>query len=132
MIGGGYWATGVTVDHHPDYGWIATVEFHDDGFAEQGSTEGILRTRYFCGDGVLVSDKVTDALTTQIDLVIADAERLGIAFGRYPELPPAVYYKGDGEDPDYPAPDGWRTLLNRQAARLGWHCHHDDAAEVAS
>ena len=125
MIGNGYWATGITVlwqySGSGDYGWSARVEYLDGGFcnddADKGqvSTEGILHTRYAVRDG-----KTADALTVVIDTIKADAERLGVRWPAPGQSKPHVYYKGDGEDEDYPPPDGWRELVDAQAARLGW------------
>ena len=117
MIGTNYWATGITVRHHEGK-WSATVEYLDAGFADDNadaqrvSTEGNLHTRYFLRDGEHAS-----ALTVAIDVVKADAERLGIVWGT---PGPFVYMKGDGEDETFPPPDGWRELVDAQARRLGW------------
>ena len=124
MIGNGYWSTGITVTWQysgsGDYGWAASLEYLDDGFcnddADVGrvSTEGTLHTRYAVRQG-----ETADALTVVIDTIKADAERLGIRWGAV--TPGAtVYYKGDGEDEDFPPPDGWREMVNAQAERLGW------------
>jgi hypothetical protein len=113
MIGNGYWATGITVHHgyagSRGYGWGATLDFLDDGFMAEDSTQGTLCTRYY-----------VTSLARAIDLIKADAERLGITFRQGDELP-MLYYKGDGEDPDYPPPVGWRAMLADQAERIGWH-----------
>jgi hypothetical protein len=94
MIGDGYWATGITVCWNEHLGWVASVDFYDDGFCEQGSTEGTLKTRYWSNDASEAS------LARQVDLVKADAERLGITFGRHADsVPCCLYYRGDGEDP---------------------------------
>lgn len=121
MIGSHYWSTGITLRYSTLRGsqgaWAARVDYLDDGFASDDtdagkiSTEGGIRTRYFVEDGT-----TTEALTAVIDTVKADAERLGIVWRDRPHL----YYECDGEDPEWPAPDGWRTTLNAQAARLGW------------
>jgi len=124
MIGERYWSTGIAVAYAyaggGDMGWAAQIDYNDNGFcnddADAGviSTEGILRTRYSVRDG---AEK--DALTAVIDVIRADAERLGIGF---PDAVtgPFVYYKGDGEDPEFPPPDGWREMLAAQAERIGW------------
>ena len=121
----GYWATGIQVcwleraggdGHGSRSGWSATIDFYDDGFCDDDadagrvSTEGQLRTRYAVHDGQTVS-----GLTAAIDALLADAERLGIQFHDR-----SLYYRKDGEDPDWPAPDGWRALLAAQAERIGW------------
>ena len=49
------------------------------------------------------------------DTLIRDAEALGIEF-----QDPMLYGHEDGEDLDYPMPDGWAELLEEEAERLGW------------
>jgi hypothetical protein len=128
LIGNGYWATGITVKYGYSgmnlCGWGAEVEFYDNGFCDDDtdngaiSTQGRIGTRYFVREGTRPD---ADALSAAIDAVKRDAERLGITWG----IPAAgmmstVYYVGDGEDEDYPPPDGWRGMVNAQARRLGW------------
>lgn len=120
MIGNGYWAVGITVWHSPERGWRARVEYKDDGFvndrpwAGQISTEGVLETRYWVDDS-----SAGDGLTVAVDLIKADAERLGITWKHMPEVSsPTVYYDENNED--YLPPDGWHGLMNAQAVRLGW------------
>lgn len=126
MIGAGYWATGITVEFFPsagcDGGWAASLNFVDDGFCSDEpslgivSTEGTLRTRYF----VHSAGSPDGGLPTALDVLIADAARLGITFRRFPDNEPMIYYRGDGEDPDHEPPDGWLALLTAEANRLGW------------
>lgn len=40
-----------------------------------------------------------------------------------------LYYLGDGEDPRYPPPAGWRRLLADEAARLGWDTYREVPGE---
>lgn len=121
MIGASYWATGITVTHHPEnWGgsssarepreWAAYVDYLDDGFCDWHSTEGRLRTRYG-----------TPSLTEAIDLVKTDADRLGIVWKE-----PTLYVEGDGEDPEVSLPEGWRDLLAAECDRLGWRQYSDD------
>lgn len=130
MIGNRYWSTGIIVRSMGDK-WAATVEYFDDGFASDDanarriSTEGRLHTRYMVEDGNHV-----DALTVVIDTVKADAERLGIEFKSATGL--HVYYEGDGENPEWPPPDGWRQMVDAQSRRLGWEPFYTlSPAEVA-
>ncbi len=118
-----YWTTGITVywDTH-NGGWHALCEYLDDGWVgdnnadlQKVSTQGKLETRYAVKDGDLVS-----GLTAAVDAVLADAQRLGIQFGTPAGDGPTLYYTGDGEWADYPAPDGWRELLAAESGRLGW------------
>jgi hypothetical protein len=96
MIGPGYWSTGITISRTSRGQWRVTLDFFDDGFAEDGSTEGILRVRY----------DMTD-LGTAVDLLKDDAERLGITW-----RDPAVYAKDDAEQ--------LKPFATRQSTRLGW------------
>lgn len=127
--GDGYWATGITVRWR-DYtgtrndvrhgGWDAWLDFYDDGFNDDDpdagsiATEGTLRTRY----GVRNGEQVT-GLRAAIDALIADAQRLGVRL-RAATTGPTLYYHRDGEDQNFPPPDGWRELLAAEATRLGW------------
>lgn len=120
----GYWATGIALRWRNDTctGWAGTVEFFDDGWigdddADTGhvSTEGVLRTRYEVTDGPTAS-----GLATVIDVLLADAERLGITFHATPDATPHLWYVGDGETRDYPPPTGWRAMLREQAERIAW------------
>lgn len=126
----GYWSTGITLtwtahagyrDGEPHPGWSATADYLDDGFCSdetdmnQVSTEGVLRTRYAIPDGATRS-----ALTVVIYTMLADAAKLGITFTGAGLGLPMLYYRGDGEDADYPPPPGWHTLLIEQAKRIGW------------
>lgn len=127
---GRYWSTGITVAYSPfaeringePYGgWHASLNYCDDGFADndpdvgQVSTEGSLHTRYPVRDA-----EVRSGLSVAIDTLLADAERLGIEFTRVGAEPPNIYYRGDGEDPEWPAPDGWLEVRAAEARRIGW------------
>ena len=137
--GHGYWATGITVCWQPGSsvrggvrhdGWTARAEFFDGGFCDDDadlhrvSTEGVLHTRYAVPDG----DTVT-GLRAAIDTIVADAQRLGITFRRpVDDDRPALYYKGDGEDPEWPAPDGWEQMLAAEAERIEWRTYSSVSA----
>lgn len=136
---GTYWSTGITVhwrenasgDGAPTSAWGASLDFLDDGFTNdkpdeaQVSTEGTLRTRYYVRD----SEK-TSGLSAAVDALLADAARLGISFRIVADDGPHLYYKGDGCWEDYPAPDGWRETLAREAARIGWQSAYLPAAST--
>lgn len=128
MIGPRWWATGVTCKWRPTAtnggpGWSGTLQFYDSGFCDddtdagQVSTEGELRSRYYVPDGT-----TTDGLTAMLDVLIADAARLGIVFDHHGTAP-YLYVEGDGERDDVPLPDGWREMLAVQALRLGWETY---------
>ncbi len=109
MVGDKYWTTGITVSHFFGNRWQALVEFFDDGFCQDESTQGTLRTRYY-GD-----------LAHAIDTVIADADRLGIQWKDR-----RLYSIGDGEDYESPMPEGWKLLLKAQAERVGFEFPYQD------
>lgn len=137
---GHYWSTGITVTWSPRArtingqahpGWKASAAFLDDGFANDDvaagkiSTQGHLETRYFVTDTDIPSTHLRpgenlSGLTAAVDALITDAERLGIDFKIWSDQQPTLYYKGDGEDADYPAPEGWRDMLKVEAERIGW------------
>ncbi|MFE6939626.1 hypothetical protein [Streptomyces chartreusis] len=128
---GRYWSTGITVTYsplaerindEPYNGWHAKLDYQDDGIANndpdtgQIATEGTLYTRYPTRDA-----KIRSGLSIAPHTLIADAKRLGIEFravGRRTE--PWLFYRGDGEDADYPPPDGWREALAAEADRIGF------------
>lgn len=116
MIGERYWSIGIVLTYDRK-NWGGEVEFYDNGFVDDDadagriSTEGILRSRYYIADGDHAS-----ALTVVIDVLKADAERLGIQWRDSPHL----HVKGDGEWEDFPPPEDWRLLLLQQSERIGW------------
>lgn len=127
---GTYWSTGISVHWRDDTsvrdgvsrgGWSASLDFLDDGFTNDDpdngevATEGTLHTRYFVRDGDTIS-----GLSAAVDALLADSARLGITFRVVVGDTPNLYYKGDGEWEDNPAPDGWRETLAAEAARIGW------------
>lgn len=107
MIGDRYWTTGITLKPN-DGEWAATAEFCDNGFCDDESTEGRLKTRYY-----------VPTMAQALDLLIGDLIKLGIKLGSA-DMPPMIYMQGDGEDPDVDYPDGWRELLAEQAKRVQW------------
>lgn len=115
MVGERYWSTGITLVCNGGK-WSASADFQDDGFCQERSTEGKIWTRYQC-------ESLT--LAEVLDLLREDAERLGIAFRTLPgNVGPSLYYQGDGEDQDFPPPEGWERLLADQAERIGWNFFH--------
>ena len=110
MIGDKYWSTGITLKwwDHDEKPWTATLSFYDDGFCDGRSTEGTLHLRYFVATAA-----------EAIDLLKADAERLGITWSSVGNCP-QLYLKGDGEDPEWPPPPNWQEHLAAEAKRIGW------------
>lgn len=125
MIGEQYWATGLIlrpslqrVNQSDRVRWSVRVEFYDDGWAQDGSTEGVLHSRY-----------PEDDLAQAIDTLRQDAAKLGIRFERVGLLP-FLSIEGDGKSQDWPSPPGWRALLREQAARIGFDTY--ELAEAAA
>lgn len=108
MIGDGYWSTGIVLKYSGDGKWSASLDFYDDGFCDDESTEGNLHTRYFVG------------IETAIDTLIADAKTLGIRFVNPTGDNPRLYAYGDGESKEWPMPKGYDELLSQQARRIGY------------
>lgn len=111
MIGNTYWTTGITLKYLDTDCWSASLEFFDGGHCDEQSTNGTLHTRYFV------------PLDLAIDTLMTDAKRIGIEFSCIEDLPPVLFYDGDGENTDYPPPEGWRAILRSQAERIGWRTY---------
>lgn len=115
MVGDHYWTTSIVLKWNECDGWAAAVEFFDDGFCNYLSTEGKLHTRYF------------GFLEQSIDVVLADAKRLGIEFKNNIAGKPFLLYDGDGENKDYPPPPNWKVILREQAQRIGFTSYLEDS-----
>jgi hypothetical protein len=112
---GRYWTTAINVSYDAyRETWAASIDFLDDGFANDDtdtgriSTEGSLRTRYHVSAG-----RQTPALTAAIDVIVADMERLGIEFQAR-----NLFY--DDRSGTFPEPNNWKRLHDGQVTRLGW------------
>jgi hypothetical protein len=123
MIGTGWWSTGVTArwaySGGGQYGWAASLDYLDDGWCDDDPAAGRVSTQGRIGTRYAVKD-ITDCntLTVVLDVLIADAERLGIEWRS-----PTLYYEADGENASYPPPERWDEALRAQAARLGWRTY---------
>lgn len=103
MIGSEYWATGIKVCYLAYKNqWSATVEFFDDGFCQDESTQGTIYSRYFADIEIV------------LDVVKRDAEKLGIVWKHK-----NIYVEHDGEG-DVELPSDWREIIQRQAERIGF------------
>jgi hypothetical protein len=130
LIGDRYWATGITVHADPEHmdRWTAEVVYVDDGLpggddnTDKGviSTEGRLYTRYAVRPG-----DTADALTAAIDVIKADAERIGVTWAK----DATVCYIGAGRWDVFPPPARWRETVNAQAVRLGWRPAYSSHSE---
>lgn len=117
MIGDSYWYTGVKVTHYGGK-WGASLDFWDDGFCEDASTQGTLTTRYYL-----------PTPTAAIDTLLADASKLGLVPCN-PAEPLHIYVTGTLTG--WPA--DWRRVIGQEAARRGWDCPSEcrDAAKGAA
>lgn len=110
------WSTGITVKYGyggtrkgEEYsGWWAELKWTSGGFCTPGTMEGDIHTRY-----------AEATMSEAIDYVVAVADRFGITQGPT-GAPFHLYYETDGENPDWPPPDGWRAMLQEEAKRRGW------------
>ena len=72
---GRYWSNTILVRATPtSEGVVVKLLFFDGGFGDQASTEGELTTRYY-----VTKDNKAESLRTAIDLVLKDAQKLGIS-----------------------------------------------------
>lgn len=113
MIGDNFWSVGIIISwrryNNVNGEWNAKVEFFDNGICEDGSTRGVLSSRYYESN----LDKV-------IDIIKADAEKLGIEFKVIDGLSPYIFMEGDGEIKGKNYPENWKKIINDQAIRIGW------------
>jgi hypothetical protein len=106
MIGARYWSTGITIREDDRGTFSASLEFLDNGFCQDDSSEGTLRLRYWVPDALLA-----------VRTLKQDAERLGIDWDG--PVGATVYAEHDGEFEDGDRP-GLRALANALAAEVGW------------
>jgi hypothetical protein len=114
MVGEKYWSVGIVLKWNEYHGWSATVDFMDDGFCDLQSTEGNIHTRYF------------GPIEQAVDMVLADARKLGIEFKTSVTGKPMLLYIGDGEWGDYPPPPNWKAILREQAQRIDFYTYSED------
>lgn len=107
MIGSKYWATGITMVPYKNDQWGLILEFFDDGFCDNESSEGMLRCRYAIE---------TQDLEDRIKMLMHDARHLGIQLGNGQKF--ALYIRGDGEH-DLPYPPNPIDFTNALAAKCG-------------
>lgn len=110
-------SNGVKLKFDPSHGWIATVEFSTWEHATDSCIEGSIGVRYFHRD-----------LSRTVDLAVAAARTIGVAFHDKPGIEPCIYVEGDGEDPTVHLPANWRQLVREQCDRLGWKSVYQDDA----
>jgi hypothetical protein len=114
MIGNAFYSMGISLDPDGHGKWWAFLHFQDAGFCQDNTTEGTLTTRY------------AQDITSAIDVIIADAQRLGIEW-RCTHSKPFLYVKDDGDSSEAKAllPNDWRDLLQEQATRVGFITYGD-------
>lgn len=117
MIGQGYWSTGIRLTVWEDDKFALALDFYDDGFAEDHTTEGTLKVRY-----IVHRSKVAEHAQT----LKQDAETLGIKFRADVADGPTVYVEQDGEFDSGDRPD-LREFANATAEALGWRSAYREA-----
>lgn len=107
------WATGVTLKYGYSggglYGWTAEICWFDNKFCEDKAVQGRIVTRYFEESIELAIDTVMEVFE-QFNIKKTDNEFIGFN----------LYYEGDGEDKEWPPPEGYRKLLRDEAEKRGW------------
>ena len=111
MIGERYWSCGITLDYEGGDMWSASLDFYDDGWAEDSATQGVLKVRYFF---------TLQKMSQELDALIADAKKLGIDFKVMKPMSPSLYVTGDGEHTERIYHPDWQRILAEQSARIGW------------
>ncbi len=97
MIGQQYWANGIIATYFGDNQWGLQIDFLDDGFCNEESTQGSIKTRYLTN------------LDNGIKTLIEDAKNLGIKFNDGFTL----YAYQDGASKDYPMPENWVSIFEK-------------------
>lgn len=112
----GHWSVGISVWCLGENRWGANLQFQDGGFsADPHETKGTLEAR------------ATGPLDQVVDALLAAAARIGIVWYN-----PTVYADRDGDDPDYPLPDGWQKIVNDQSRRIGWQPYYRSEPTIAT
>lgn len=114
MIGPNYWTTGVRITFVDATGrHKAELDFRDIGWADQASTEGTLRARYYRNSSIADSAR----------MLLADAEKLGITYrNALTKSLLCLYVSNDGECDTSNWPPNWRELIQAASDELGWEC----------
>lgn len=117
MIGNKFFAPGITLKYgyggSDFYGWWARADFQDNGHAQDNTTSGCVHNNY------------AQDIKSALDVVIHDAEKLGIEFVSHlgTDNVPWLFYINDGDSTEYPPPKNWKEILTEQAKRLGWQTY---------
>lgn len=110
MIGSQYWSTGPILHYYGDGDWGVVLNFFDDGFCNQESTQGEIRSRYISKDIDLL-----------LKTILEDSKKLNIKL-----LEPNLFVYQDGEYKDLKEyanmPENWRENLSHYAKnhKLKW------------
>jgi hypothetical protein len=114
------WTTCVVLTWKPrtlsDGGWWATIKWSWGKFCDPEMVEGEIRTRYPTG------------LRRAIDQVMDMANQFGVVTP--PGVGMALYVEGDGENPEFAFPKGWRNKVRREAERRGWDSYRAKKEEA--
>lgn len=93
-------------------GWWAKLQWTDGNYSDgNGPVEGEIHTSY-----------AQPTLQQAINRIVGYADRLGVCLYRDADNW-CLCYSQDGDDRDYPPPEGWLDMLAAEAARRGWSSH---------
>ncbi|WPS85602.1 hypothetical protein SMD22_00655 (plasmid) [Brevibacillus halotolerans] len=120
-MGKSLFTTGITVFCAPietnksveRYGWMASLDWQEPGIDKPKTVQGTIKTRYF-----------EETLEEAIETVLTLAAQWGIK--PFPTMNMFLYYKGEGEDTDFPPPENYREMLRMEAERRGWETYTED------
>jgi len=90
------------------YGWWAKCHWQDNKFCEPKTVEGNIRTRY-------AETTITEAIDAVLEVVNSFGLKLNKEF--------SLFYEGDEENTEYPPPEGWKLILQREAGNRHWRTY---------
>ncbi|MED4285084.1 hypothetical protein P4679_24500 [Priestia megaterium] len=92
-------------------GWVAELDWATDKFWEEPDKQK------FATQGTVSTMYQNPNLSETIDVVVKKIRELGLQ--KHP-IGVALLYKGDAEDPKYPAPNNYLEILKEEAKKRGW------------
>ncbi|MFF2532304.1 hypothetical protein ACFVS2_25680 [Brevibacillus sp. NPDC058079] len=97
------------------YGWAATLDWQGKETFDSTMLQGTIETRYF-----------TDTLEEAIDSIFKLTQKWSIK--PFPMMNMFLFYKGDGNDSDFPPPKNYREMLRIEAEKRGWDTYKEDSS----
>jgi hypothetical protein len=114
MIGEQYWANGIIATYFGEDQWGLQIDFLDDGFCNEESTQGSIKTRYIT------------SLDNGIETLIKDAKKLGIKLNDDFIL----YAYQDGYSKDHPMPKNWISIFEKTCKKHNLTMIYKEKADV--